>query len=90
MTENLESLAEEGMQEWPAEQERPSEFSQRILQAQKNVMKLVRCDFCKGHGVDPSKWAGLWGYACWVCGGWGSRKEGPLKIRGPLAPHPNR
>ena len=81
MSETLEALAEEGAN---------ATFTERILEAQRGVARLVRCAFCGGHGQDPSKWAGLWGGACWVCGGWGSRKEGPFCLRGPLAPHPNR
>lgn len=89
--ESLEDLAEEGA---ASDVSAPTSFAEQLMAKQthaiENVAKLVRCVFCQGHGTDPSKWAHLWGGACWVCGGWGSRREGAWKMRGPLAPHPSR
>jgi hypothetical protein len=81
MTVNLEDLAEEGASSpVPDPRQIPATFQ----------VRLVRCFACGGHGHDPSKWASLWGGACWVCGGWGSRQEDAWKLRGPLAPPPSR
>lgn len=52
--------------------------------------RLVKCPYCGGRGLTGSKWGHLWGYACWVCGGWGAVDPENVTLKGPSAPHPFR
>lgn len=83
MVADLEQLAEQAAQEVA---ERPA--LERMKDRPRD--RIFTCLVCRGTGRERSKWAFLWGFQCWSCGGWGFHLDDPLVLRGPLVLQPGR
>jgi hypothetical protein len=68
------------------------EMFQRMGRASITPRRMEKCPICAGRGVARAKLGVVWGYTCWVCGGWGAVDERwqNWTFAGPIAPHPFR